>query len=127
MSVCKPPIVNQINAVNDQRHFSMGKPLSGKSWEDITEPAYKKQTARNVQANWTDCNVLFMQPSHCPEVDPQWTHKYVPSAGPPGICWHAKDFLMYPEVDAEVGETEAGVHTMDYDALMNVLMFYDVL
>ena len=61
--------------------------------------------------------------SRCAEIDPRWTHDYVPSAAPSGIFWHAKDFLMSPEVDAEEGETQAGFHTMDYDALTNVQMF----
>ena len=46
--------------------------------------------------------------SYCPEVDPQWTHEYVPSAAPLAICWHAKDFAMSPEVDPDAGETQPG-------------------
>ena len=44
--------------------------------------------------------------SHCPEVDPRWTHKYVPSAAPSGIFWHAEDFAKTPEADADAGETQ---------------------
>ena len=49
----------------------------------------------------------FMLVSYCAEVDPWWTHvEYVPSAAPLGILWHAKDFLLSPEVDAKVGGTQ---------------------
>ena len=47
----------------------------------------------------------FKLVSHCPEVDPRWTHKYVPSAAPSENCWHAKDFVMSPDVDPDAGET----------------------
>ena len=39
------------------------------------------------------------------------------------FCWHAKDFAMSPEVDANAGETEPGSYMMAYDVLMNVPMF----
>ena len=48
---------------------------------------------------------MIMQASHCAEINPQWTHEYVPSVAPPGIFWHAKDFPKTPEVDADAGET----------------------
>ena len=35
-------------------------------------------------------------------------YEYMHSAAPSGICWHAKDFPMSSEVDAEVGETQPG-------------------
>ena len=35
------------------------------------------------------------QTSQCPEIDPQWTHEYVPSA-------------KAPEVEADAGETQPG-------------------
>ena len=44
--------------------------------------------------------------SHYGEVDPLWTHKYVPLEAPLGIFWHAKDFPMSPEVDAKIGKTQ---------------------
>ena len=41
-----------------------------------------------------------MQVSHCAEVDPRWTHEYVPSAAAYGNLWHAKKFLKeLPKVD----------------------------
>ena len=51
----------------------------------------------------------LMLVSHCAEVNPRWTHEYVSLAAPSGILWHAKDFAMSPEVDAEVGETQLGI------------------
>ena len=50
----------------------------------------------------------MMLVSHCPKVDPRWTHKYVTSATPSGIFWHGKDFVMFPEVDPDAGETQLG-------------------
>ena len=51
--------------------------------------------------------VMGMHASHCDEIDPRWTHKYVPLAIPSGICWHVKtDFPKTSEVDAEAGETQ---------------------
>ena len=49
-----------------------------------------------------------MLASHCPEIDPLWTHQYVLSAVPSGIFWHGKDFAMSPEVDPDAGETQPG-------------------
>ena len=67
----------------------------------------------------------FKAASHCPDVDPRKS-----SACLLGICWHAKDFAMSPEVDSDAGETQLG----SYDGLRctyecaNVLtMFYNVL
>ena len=48
----------------------------------------------------------FIQASHCAEVDPRWTHEYIPSAAPTGIFLHAKDFPKTPEVDADARETQ---------------------
>ena len=69
----------------------------------------------------TSYMTVLMLASHCPEVDLQWTHKYVSLAAPSEICWHAKDIAMSPEV-----EKHNRVHTMIYDALMNLPIIYDV-
>ena len=49
-------------------------------------------------------------------------HESVPSAAPSGILWHAKDFVMSPEVDT-MQEKHNRVHTIAYDALTHLLMF----
>ena len=57
---------------------------------------------------WEYLNWLHneMKASLCAEVDPRWTHQFVPWAAPLGIYWHAKDFPNMPEVDAYAGETQ---------------------
>ena len=35
---------------------------------------------------------IFKVASHCPKIDPRWTHEYVPLAALLVIFWHAKDF-----------------------------------
>ena len=72
----------------------------------------------------------IMQASHCANVDPQRTHKYIPLAAPSGICWHTKDFVMSPKVDLDTGETQLG----SFDGLQfghespdDFTMFYNIL
>ena len=44
----------------------------------------------------------------CREIDPEWTHEYVPSAAPSEIVWHANDFAKTPEVEADAEEIQPG-------------------
>ena len=64
-----------------------------------------------------------MLESHCPEVDPRWTHEYVHSAAPFGNFWHAKDFAMSPKMGLDARETQLG----SYDGLQCAHKSPDVL
>ena len=66
---------------------------------------------------------LLKAVSHCHDVDPWWTHKYVFSVAPSRIFWHAKDFATSSKVDPDVGETKPGL----YDGSQMSQCFYDVL
>ena len=80
---------------------------------------------------WTwHVSIAIMLTSHCPEVDPRWTHEYVPSAAPSGFVWYVKDVAISPEVDPDAEETQLGL----YDGLRCApessdvfMMFYGVL
>ena len=54
-------------------------------------------------------NMSFKVASHCPEIDPRWTRKYVPLSAPSGIFSHANDVVNTPKVDANTGETQQGL------------------
>ena len=54
------------------------------------------------------CHVLMLVSKLIPD-----GHECVPLAAPSGIVWHTKDFVMSPEVDPDVGETQLG----SYDGL----------
>ena len=44
--------------------------------------------------------------SHCPQIDPQWTHEYEASHDLWEFVFAANDFAKTPEVVADAGETQ---------------------
>ena len=68
-------------------------------------------------------NLSFKAVSHCPNVDPQWTHEYIPSAAPSGIFGMPKLLRCLLKL-MQTQEKHNQVQMMAYDALMNVPMFF---
>ena len=96
-------------------------PIDGTS-QDRVAPASTKYILTVMSGMATMDYHSVKVSSQCPEIDPQWTQEYGPSATRSGICWHAKDFVNTSKVEADAGET-IWVHTMVYDALTNDPMF----
>ena len=46
--------------------------------------------------------------SHCPEIDPRWTHENEPSHDLREFCLAANDFVKIPKVEADAEETQPG-------------------
>ena len=74
---------------------------------------------------WFPIGTALMQVSRCPEVDPHWTHNYVPFTAPSGNFGMPKTLPSLPKW-IPMQEKQNQVHIMANDALTNFQCLYNI-